>query len=69
MKTERRRRGRERFEVTAGGDNVGTREEGGGPQGERKSNKARVTESRGAAGPCENQVKLVPGPVCGRRRG
>ena len=53
----------------AGGDNVGTREEGGGPQGERKGNKARVTESRGAAGPCEYQVKLVPGPVCGRRRG
>ena len=25
--------------------------------------------SRGAAGPCEYQVKLVPGPVCGRRRG
>ena len=50
-----------------GGDNVGTREEWArGLQGERKSNKVMVRhgergnrESRGAAGPCEYQVKLV----------
>ena len=51
-------------------------EGGGGLQRERKLNKVMVRhrelgngESRDTAGPCEYQVKLVPGPVCGRRRG
>ena len=58
-------------------DNLRSREEGGGGlQGERKSSKVTVRhrehgngDSRGTAGPSEYQVKLVPGPECGRRRG
>ena len=53
------------------------REEGGrGLQGERKSNKVMVRYrergdrgSRGTAGPCEYQIKLVTSLACGERRG
>ena len=52
------------------------KEGGGGLLGERKSNQVVVRhrergngDSRGTAGPIEYKVKLVPRPVCGRRRG
>ena len=67
----------ERFQVRAGSASVRSTEEGeGGLQGERKSNKVMVRPrergngaSHGTAEPREYKVKLVPGPVGGRRRG
>ena len=54
-----------RFQVTAGGDSVRSRNEGGGGlKGERESNKVMVRhrerdnrECLGTAGPSEDQVK------------
>ena len=55
-------RGRERAQVTVGGDGVRSRVEGAGGTG------SGLTECCGTAGPCEDKVQLVPGPVGGRRR-